>query len=81
MKKNLMAMLMVLLAANSTVSAQDYARYYENLPMAMPQVNTPNIPARTVKLSDYGAVGVAQFPRAIERELRQMKAFGFNAVP
>ena len=30
--------------------------------------------------SDYGAVGVAQFPRAIERELRQMKAFGFNAV-
>ena len=30
--------------------------------------------------SDYGAVGVAQYPRAIERELRQMKAFGFNAV-
>lgn len=30
--------------------------------------------------SDYGAVGVAQFERAIERELRQMKAFGFNAV-
>ena len=30
--------------------------------------------------SDYGAVGVAQFPRAIERELRRMKEFGFNAV-
>lgn len=30
--------------------------------------------------SDYGAVGVAQFERAIERGLRQMKAFGFNAV-
>ena len=30
--------------------------------------------------SDYGAVGVAQFPRAIERELKRMKEFGFNAV-
>jgi beta-galactosidase len=30
--------------------------------------------------SDYGAVGVAQFERAIERELKLMKAFGFNAV-
>jgi beta-galactosidase len=30
--------------------------------------------------SDYGAVGTAQFDRAIERELRQMKSFGFNAV-
>lgn len=30
--------------------------------------------------SDYGAVGVAQFPRAIERELRLMKEFGFNAA-
>ena len=30
--------------------------------------------------SDYGAVGVAQFDRAIERTLRQMKSFGFNAV-
>lgn len=30
--------------------------------------------------ADYGAVGTAQFPRAIERELRTMKEFGFNAV-
>ena len=30
--------------------------------------------------SDYGAVGVAQFPRAIRRELERMKEFGFNAV-
>ena len=30
--------------------------------------------------SDYGALGVAQFERAMERELKQMKAFGFNAV-
>ena len=30
--------------------------------------------------SDFGAVGVAQFPRAIERELKLIKEFGFNAV-
>ena len=30
--------------------------------------------------ADYGAVGAAQFPRAIERELRRMKEFGYNAV-
>ena len=30
--------------------------------------------------ADYGAVGTAQFPRAIERELKTMKEFGFNAV-
>ncbi len=30
--------------------------------------------------ADYGAVGTAQFPRAIGRELRRMKEFGFNAV-
>ena len=30
--------------------------------------------------SDYGAVGVAQFDRSIERTLKRMKSFGFNAV-
>ena len=29
---------------------------------------------------DMGAVGVAAFPAAIERQLRQLKAFGFNAI-
>lgn len=29
---------------------------------------------------DLGAVGVAAFPTAIERQLRQLKAFGFNAI-
>ena len=30
--------------------------------------------------ADYGALGAAAFPRAIERGLRRMKEFGFNAV-
>lgn len=30
--------------------------------------------------SDYGAIGAAQFPRAIARTFRLMKRFGFNAV-
>ncbi|MDE6000368.1 MAG: DUF4982 domain-containing protein, partial [Bacteroidaceae bacterium] len=29
---------------------------------------------------DLGAVGAAAFPTAIERQLRQLKAFGFNAI-
>ena len=29
---------------------------------------------------DLGAVGVAAFPSAVERQLRQLKAFGYNAI-
>ena len=29
---------------------------------------------------DLGAVGVAAFPDAVERQLRQLKAFGYNAI-
>lgn len=29
---------------------------------------------------DLGAVGVAAFPTALERQMRQLKAFGFNAI-
>ncbi len=29
---------------------------------------------------DLGAVGVAAFPTAVERQLRQLKAFGYNAI-
>ncbi|MDR9831557.1 glycoside hydrolase family 2 TIM barrel-domain containing protein, partial [Vibrio sp. FNV 38] len=29
---------------------------------------------------DLGAVGAAAFPTAVERQLRQLKAFGYNAI-
>ena len=57
MNKKLFGMALALLLSGIEAWAQDYARYYENLPVAMPQVSTPVIPDRTVKLKDYGAVG------------------------
>ena len=57
MNTKIWAMTGLFLMAANALSAQDYSRYYENLPVAMPQVETPNIADRTVRLSDCGGVG------------------------
>lgn len=64
----------MVLGAGLSMAAVDpaYAPYYENLPFDMPEVHAPVIPARSVSLSDFGAVcdGVTlntdAFAKAIE---------------
>lgn len=56
MKRTIVSCLALLLAV--ALHAQtDYSRYYHNLPKAMPVVARPAIPANSVNLTDYGAVG------------------------
>lgn len=40
-----------------TRSGYEFEALYEGLPFEMPQVRRPDIPRRTVRLSDFGAVG------------------------
>ena len=52
--KSVAALLMMLPAATQ---AQDYSKYYENLPVQMEQVKAPVIPANQVSLTEVGGVG------------------------
>ena len=48
----------VLLACLTTnVQAQDYTKYYQNLPVALQQVKAPAIPDNTITLTEVGGVG------------------------
>ena len=40
-----------------SAQAQDYAKYYQNLPVTMQQVTRPQFPANEVNLKDVGGVG------------------------
>ena len=56
MKKLSLFCLSFLLAV-ITAQAEDYSSYYKNLPVQMPQVTAPAIPANTVNIKDFGGKG------------------------
>ena len=47
----------VLLMLPAAAKAQDYSKYYQNLPVEVKQVSRPVIPANEVNLKDVGGVG------------------------
>ena len=47
-----------------SAQAQDYAKYYQNLPVTMQQVTRPQFPANEVNLKDVGGVGDGPSRRA-----------------
>ncbi|MBQ9187467.1 MAG: glycoside hydrolase family 28 protein [Prevotella sp.] len=47
----------LLMMAGVTAKAQDYAKYYQKLPVSMAQVSMPAIPANQVSLTAVGGVG------------------------
>ena len=57
MNKILTGLMTALLTLSQTTAAQDYAKYYQNLPIEVKQVSSPQIPANEVNLKDVGGVG------------------------
>ena len=48
---------MLLICLTATAQAQDYTKYYQNLPVTLKQVTAPVIPANSIMLTDVGGVG------------------------
>lgn len=48
---------LLLMATATTATAQDYSKYYQNLPTQMAQVKAPVIPDNSVTLTEVGGVG------------------------
>lgn len=60
MKRILTTCVAMLCLMAQNIMAEDYSRYYTNLPVALTPVTEPVIPANTVELTAYGAVGDGQ---------------------
>ncbi|MCH5307102.1 MAG: glycoside hydrolase family 28 protein [Prevotella sp.] len=57
MKKLLYSAVAVLMMLPATILAQDYSKYYENLPTKVAQVSVPTIPTNEISLTEVGGVG------------------------
>lgn len=68
-----MAMIMV-----QSVQAQDYSKYYDNLPTKVAQVSAPVIPANEVNLTEVGGVGdgVTLNTEAFENGIKKLQKKG-----
>ena len=52
-----LGMAVLLMVAAMTMYAEDYGKYYQQLPVAVKQAEVAQIPSKTVALTDFGAVG------------------------
>ena len=57
MNKLLSSVAALLLMLPTAVLAQDYSKYYENLPTKVAQVSRPTIPANELSITEVGGVG------------------------
>ena len=57
MNKLLSSVAALMLMLPAAAEAQDYSKYYQNLPTNVAQVKAPQIPANEVKLTEVGGVG------------------------
>jgi polygalacturonase len=53
----LLSIVAALMMLPTAAQAQDYSKYYENLPTKVAQVSTPVIPANEINLTEVGGIG------------------------
>ena len=77
MKKVLLS-LMALFAIATTGNAQDYGKYYSNLPVAMSQPTLPTIPNNQVSIKDCGGLGdgISMNTEAFEKAISKLNKMG-----
>ncbi|MBQ7512273.1 MAG: glycoside hydrolase family 28 protein [Prevotella sp.] len=85
MNKLLKSVAALIMMLPTSVLAQDYAKYYENLPTKVAQVSRPSIPANELSLTEVGGVGdgVTLNTEAFKKGISQLtkKGGGRLSVP
>lgn len=85
MNKLLKSVAALIMMLPTSVLAQDYAKYYENLPTKVAQVSRPSIPANELNLTEVGGVGdgVTLNTEAFKKGISQLtkKGGGRLSVP
>ena len=78
MKKLLSSVAFILMMIPTVLQAQDYSKYYENLPVKMEQVKAPVIPANEVSITEVGGVGdgVTLNTAAFENGIKKLTKMG-----
>ncbi|MBQ9204393.1 MAG: glycoside hydrolase family 28 protein [Prevotella sp.] len=85
MNKLLKSVAALIMMLPTSLLAQDYAKYYENLPTKVAQVSRPSIPANELSLTEVGGVGdgVTLNTEAFKKGISQLtkKGGGRLSVP
>lgn len=78
MNKLLSCVAGLLMLLPTAVKAQDYSKYYKNLPVVLKQATEPQIPDRSLNLKDVGGVGdgVTLNTEAFRKGIEQLEAQG-----
>ena len=76
--KKLIISLLVLFAGLSAQAGNDYGKYYQNLPIGMPQPTLPSIPSNQISLLDCGGQGdgISMNTEAFAKAISKLEKMG-----
>lgn len=80
--KHLLSLFLLLTTTITTISAANYADYYDNLPIALEQATAPTISERRVSITEFGAVpdGMSLCTAAIQHAIDTLATQGGGHV-